>query len=361
MLKLNLKGTNDSKSNKYNQPPGSLNYTGEYTFDIFHGEVYSYNEEKSNIFKFNSSKNLLEIIQQAESNSNSVNWVNIIGLNYPTELEAIGNFFQIDKLWLEDIVHVSNHSKVEAVGSVVFGKMRMMYVKNDEIASESLCIYKYKNFVITFQETEGDVFEALRTRITENKGVIRNKNTNYLYYSILDMLFDNYLKVLSGISYKIDDAEDKIIEGSDIKMSDIYVIKKELLFLNSTVFPIRDVRETLQKEDESWMSKDILPYMKDLHDHISQLNDAINSAREMVNNLFETHMLNINNDMNKVITTLTVFSAIFIPLSFLAGVFGMNFKNFPALDEKNGLFVFIGVCIVIAVSMLGVFKIKKWF
>lgn len=360
-LKLNLKGTNDTKSNKYNQPPGTLNYTGEYTSEVFHGEVYSYNEENISITKFDSSKTLIDIIQKPENNSNSINWVNIIGLNQASELEAVGDLFQIDRLWIEDIVHVSNHSKVEAVSSTIFSKMRMMYIKSDEIASESLCIYKYNNFVITFQETEGDIFEALRTRITDNRGVIRTKNANYLYYSILDMLFDNYLKVLSGISYRIDDVEDKIIEGIDLKMSEIYVIKKELLFLKTTVYPIREVKETLQREDKNWLSGDLSSYMKDLNDHINQLNDAINSSREIVNNLFETHMLNINNDMNKVITTLTVFSAIFIPLSFLAGVFGMNFKNFPGLDAKNGIFIFIGGCLVIAVSMLSMFKIKKWF
>lgn len=360
-MKLKLKGLNTNKKNKFNQPPGTLNYTGEFTEEPFHGEIYLYDGEDAQSYTFNSIESLQNILKTPSYQAIKVKWINIIGLNHITEIEALGNLFNIAKLKLEDIVHVSTHSKVETNAGQIFSMMKMMYIEDTEIVSESLSIFKMGESVITFQETTGDIFDGLRARIINNNGIVRTRNADYLYYLLVDLLIDNYLKVLSGINSKIDSIEDIIIDSADVKMNDIYNLKKELLFLKTTVYPIRGLREVLQRSNVIWKSADLAPYLKDLNDHINQLIEEITSARELVNNLFETHMLNVNNDMNKVITTLTVFSAIFIPLSFLSGVFGMNFHNFPGLNAPSGIYFFIGTCIVIAVAMLSVFKIKKWF
>jgi len=360
-MKLNLKGINENKKSKYSQPPGTLNYTGEFTKEPFNGEIYLYDDENVQTYKFTNIQSLQDIIETPNFQTGKVKWINIIGLNHIPEIEALGNLFNIPKLKLEDIVHVSNHSKVEFIDEQIFSMMKMMYIDHNEIVSESLSILKMANAVITFQETTGDIFDVLRTRIINDEGIVRKRNADYLFYLLIDLLVDNYLKVLSGINYKIDYIENIIIDNTDINMNEIYNIKKEMLYLKTAVFSIRNLKEILQMSDSNWRAADLTPYLKDLDDHISQLIEEINSSREIVNNLFETHMLNVNNDMNKVITTLTIFSAIFIPLSFLAGVFGMNFRNFPGLNSPNGIYFFIAACIVLAVAMLTIFKVKKWF
>ncbi len=360
-LKLNLKTINNNKDNNYSQPPGSLNYTGKFTDEPFHGEIYYYDDENVRKIEFNNLQILLNTIETPEYKRLKVKWINVIGLNHIEEMEALGNLFHIPRLEIEDIIHISKHSKFDVINGHIFSELQMMYIANEEIESENLSIVKIDDTVITFQETSGDIFDALRKRINDNLGIVRKRNSDYLYYSILDLLVDNYLKVLYGINTKIDSIEDNIIDNTNVNMNDMYSVKKELLFLKTTVFPMRILKELLQNEDKNWISEELGPYLKDLNDHIMQLIDDINSAREISNNLFESHMLNVNNDMNKVITTLTIFSAIFIPLSFLAGVFGMNFRNFPGLDARYGFYFFIAGCIILAIIMLSIFKKKKWF
>lgn len=360
-MKLNLKTITENKKNKFSQPPGTLNYTGEYTDVDFHGEVYFYDDESALVNSFSSIQNLKDIIETPDYLNKRVKWINIIGLNHIPEIEAIGNIFNIEKLKLEDVVHVSSHSKFEISDNQIFSMMKMIYIEHAEIVSESLSIFKMKDLIITFQENDGDIFGVLRERIINCTGNVRKKNANYLYYLFIDLLVDSYLKVLSGLEDKIDSIEDIIIDSADVEMRDIYNLKKELLLLKTTVFPLQGLSESLQLSGKNWESEELAPYLKDLNDHISQLIIEISSAREIANNLFETHMLNVNNGVNKVITTLTIFSAIFIPLSFLAGVFGMNFRNFPGLNSQNGIYFFILACIVLAGAMLGIFKIKKWF
>lgn len=351
----------DGKNTKFSQAPGTLSYEGKYKDVLFHGETIKYNDTGIEINTFQNFDELLKLLNDNNHNSSEIMWINVIGLSNVEAIEAIGNHFKITKLQLEDIVHVSRHNKIDIQDRKFFSINQMIYLKDGELKTENLSIFFTKNNIITFQEIDGDVFDSIRERIKKNTGLVRRQKSEYLCYLLFDALVDNYLLVLNKIAYSVDLIEESIIDNQDANLNEVYNIKKQLLLLKTAMYPLLGIKELLKNDEMAIMSKEMEPYLNDLKDHIDQLSNEINIEREIVNNLFETHMLNVSNDMNKIMTTLTIYSAIFIPLSFMAGVFGMNFKVIPGLESPMGFYVFVGGCISLSTAMVAFFKWKKWF
>lgn len=344
------------KKHTISDPPGTLNYNGEYQEVEILVELIYYDEDFVEKVIINDIDKLKDIISDDKKY-----WINIIGLHDIDLIQTVGKMFKIHHVDLEDIVHISQRSKIEINDDYLFSIFKMIYLKSEEIVHEHLSVFIKDNVLITFQETPGDVFDTIRQRLDNNLGIVRKKSINYLFYSLIDALVDNHFPIMNQISINFNSVEMEIIDQGQTEMEKIYKLRKELVYLSNAILPIKDAIHSFTRNNSQYFTKDINPYYLDVMDHLNQINDTLKAYREMINSLHEVQMANVSNDMNETMMTLTIFSAIFIPLSFLAGVFGMNFGYIPGLESDVAFTYFVISCIVIAVSMLTFFKVRKWY
>ncbi len=338
--------------------PGTLIYNGNKR-SAFSVDVYSY-DNKGYDHKTFDTFDAYKIYMSKTSHTNRTIWLNITGINHIDEIEKVGEYYDISDLVLEQILNINKHSSFKSDSEYVFNDLQMVYMKDDQIEIENFSIYHKEQTIITFQERAGDVFDSIRNRIVNKHGYIRDKKSAYLYYILLDVLVDNYLNVLDTIKEEIEHVEIEVINEESINIKKIHKLRKYIMLLKLNCTPITNVVKYFT-QTESLLDESDREFMDSLYQHTQLLSDEVVLQKEMVNALYENFMLNNGNEMNKVMTTLTIFSAVFIPLSFLAGIFGMNFKYMPALSSPNGFYFFIVGCVVTAVSMVGFFKLKKWF
>jgi magnesium transporter len=357
------------KRTKLNLPPESVVYTGDFNNDNTIIEVFSYNQEAIKFETYGDSDFESEIMMLMDT-QNTI-WINIIGLNVVDTIIKIGEIFGLSPLVLEDIVHVSQRSKIEFTDNYLFSLFKMIYRADPkvdqpdkdtaEVLHEHLSIILLENIVITLQENKGDVFDDVRRRLNEKIGKIRSQGADYLYYVLLDALVDNQLEILASIGDEIDEHEQTTIEASKSAMDRLFKLRKQLLLIRASVIPFKDIMVELQSEKSEWISSEVKVYLSDVSDHVNHVNDLVGLYREMVNNIYEINMLNTGNKLNHIMAVLTVFTALFIPLNFMTGFFGMNFTHFPGMKEPNAIPVFLITSLVIVVSMTVFFKKKKWF
>lgn len=359
MEKIKLNDIVDIKRIK-NLVPGTLVYRGKQE-EHFSIELFIYDEEMVIKEEFSNTKDFEVFLKKLDRAKDKVIWINITGLNAVHEIKDIGTYFDIPLLLLEQILHITKHSIYKFEENYIFSDLQMIYMKDNEIEVENVSIYTNENVVMTFQEKKGDVFDSIRDRIKTSNGKIRTYNSDYLYYCILDALVDNYLDVMEKVKYDINIIEEEIINEERLTLRSIHDLRKLLLVMRLTTSPFEKLVEQMKQNERFIFANNEKIYIENLYYHIKELVNEVSLQREMVNALFENYMLNNGNEMNKVMTTLTIFSAVFIPLSFFAGVFGMNFQYIPGLDSSNGFYLFVVFCIVMLTSMIGIFKLKKWF
>lgn len=342
-----------------NLPPGTLSYKGKKQSNVTHIEVFQYNSETCNKYKF---KNVAEVFDLKDSNYKL--WININGLNNLKAIEEIGANFNIHSLTLEDILNPMHRPKIDEFENYLFIVFKMLYFSNDDsIIYENVSMVVAKDYVLTFQESDGDVFDDLRDRILNIKGRIRNLGTDYLMYAILDAIVDNYLNVIEAFGIKIEDLEAHIFatESNDKETPNhIQSIKQEILKIRRSIFPFREVVNRLDKIEIDIIDPKTHRYLRDLYDHIVHVSESVDLYREMVWSLMEMYMTIISNKMNEVMKVLTIIATIFIPLTFMAGVYGMNFDNIPELHYEYGYHMLWGVMAIIFILMLLYFRRKKW-
>ena len=341
---------------KIGKAPGSAIYTGNKESSETKIEYIMYNESD---YKRESVNNLKEIDWKAEENT----WINIVGINESEVVEEVMEYVNLNSLVVEDILHIGHRPKIEIYDDYIFIVIKMLTFEenNLKINSEQVSMILHENTLITFQEIEKDVFDPIRKRIANKLGSINKRHMDYLLYCLIDSIVDNYYILLDEIEDKIDELEEDIIinDNESNPLPEIYKLRKELLLLKTAVWPIKEIVNELQK-DYSLLTEPTRIYLSDLNDHVNQIMDYIVVYREMISTMFDTHLSNMSNRMNKVMTTLTIFSAIFIPITFLAGIYGMNFNYMPELSYKYGYPIFILLCFIISISMLYIFKKRKW-
>lgn len=341
---------------KANTRPGSVMYTGKKSNVPLHIELIKYNQSE-----YQRKEILVSDLKNLDTDT--VNWVNISGVHDISVIEEIGKIFKIDSLVLEDITTIGSRPKYDDYDDYKFFLLAMLSLNNsdDMIEQEQLSILFIKNVLITFQEKEGDIFDFLRNRIIESKGKIRTSNASYLFYSIIDAVVDQYFYIINELDKNIESLESDIIEKtSEGYANHIYNFRRILLGLKSTIWPVRDMLNELISDDD-WFSSIQIKHLQDVRDNIIQIIDTISTYKDLVMGLYEIYLSNISNKMNRIMTTLTIISVIFIPLTFLAGIFGMNFKNMPILNSPIGYQLFWVFCVLISLSMVIVFKRKNWF
>ncbi|MFA5271468.1 MAG: magnesium/cobalt transporter CorA [Candidatus Omnitrophota bacterium] len=293
----------------------------------------------------------------------TVTWINVEGVHRPDTLEKLANCFGLHPLILEDISDVDQRPKMEDMDDYLFMVFKMLSYNFEyaEIEIEQVSLVFGKNFVISFQETVGDIFDPIRERLKAGKGRIRKMGADYLAYSLMDATVDNYFKILDEFGEKIEFLEEEIISRPDpLVLKEIYHLKREIIFLRRIILPLREMLRLLDRSESGLIKEPIRIYFRDIHDHVIQVMDSIEVFREMLTGMIEIYLSSLSKRMNEVMKVLTVIATIFMPLTFVTGVFGMNFRYMPGLERAWGFPIAIVIMLGIGVYMLRYFRRNKW-
>jgi len=350
---------NISYTDKIGLPPGSLVYIGKQRSDKVIISETDYSTE-------HYQENILNEISDctAWDKPDSVTVVNVIGVHDTSIIEATGKHFGLDPMILEDIVNTNSRSKLEEFDDYFFLTMKVLAVelKSNEINTENVSLVLGKNGVILFQESEFKILDPFKDRVRKGKGLVRQRKADYIFYRMIDTFVDNYFIVTEHLYDRLEKLEEKILENSNENVNEeIYELKKKIAYVKRTISPLRECISNIIKVDSDLVSETTQNYFRDVYDHLIHLTETIDSQRETINDFLNLYMSSMSNKMNEIMKVLTIFAAIFIPLTFIAGIYGTNFNYIPELNFKFGYFIMWGVMVLVAGIMLYYFKKNKWF
>lgn len=346
------------RSIKAGLPPGSLVHIGETPAEAVSIELIGFSQETVEELKFSTVDECLPHLE-----GSGVTWVNVEGVHNVEIIRHLGNQFALHPLVLEDIVNTVQRPKIEDYDSYLFIVLRMLKPTGaGEFSSEQLSIILGPGYIFTFQEgLQGDVFDALRERIRSGKGKIRGMGADYLAYALIDAIVDSYFSVLEDLGERIVNLEEELTTMPDRStLQIINEIKKEIIFLRKAVWPLREAVSFLERGDSALLSDATRVYFRDVYDHTVQVIDTVETYRDLLSGMFDLYLSSISNRTNEIMKFLTVIGTIFMPLTFLVGVYGMNFKHMPELEWHNGYFVLWGFMLALAVAMSIYFRRKQW-
>jgi len=320
-------------------------------------ELIQYNEKE-----FNGYVNLGIGELLAKQKPDQVNWVNLDGLSDTTIINKIAEHYSLHSLLVEDI-STDQQPKVEEYDDYLFFSLKMLYrIEKNVIDYEQISFVLGKNFLISFQEKEGDLFGPLRDRIRLDQGRIRKQKADYLLYRLIDIIVDNYYTVLDSIGQQIEQIEDDIYKDSTgDEFRKIQRLKKELIYLRKALYPLRDAMSKLVKDDSGFIDSSNARFFSDVYSHVAHLIDSLDTYKDLTSGLMDIYINTLNTRMNEVIKVLTIISTIFIPLTFIVGVYGMNFDFMPELQWKFGYFGVWIFMLLMVIVMIRYFRYKKWF
>jgi magnesium transporter len=345
-------------SRKAGLPPGSLVHVGERTVDKTQISVLDYAADHIEEAALTSADQCV-----AFKDKPTVTWINMTGLHDVDVLQRIGECYGIHPLVLEDILNTQQRPKVEDFDDYLFVVLKMIDLdpETKEITAEQISFVVGDNFVLSFQEAPGDVFENVRERLRSGRRRIRERGTDYLGYALLDAVVDHYFVVLEALGNHIEDLEDELVENPDREtLHAIYTFKRELIYLRRSVWPLREVLSFLSRGESRLVQQETVAYLRDVYDHTIQVIDTIESFRDIIGGMHDTYLSSISNRMNEVMKVLTIFASIFIPLTFFAGVYGMNFDYMPELHWRYGYPTLLSIMFVATMGMLVFFRKRKW-
>ncbi|UJS16651.1 MAG: magnesium/cobalt transporter CorA [Candidatus Jettenia sp.] len=348
------------RSKKAGLPPGALIHIGEQKAEKAKITIVDYDDTH---FLEKEVKTIEECFPFNDKNKLTVAWINIDGIHQIEVLEKIGNCFGIHPLIMEDILNTDQRPKMEDFGEYIYIVLKMFYYNNktNEIIAEQVSLVLGSNFVISFQEKEGYVFNPVRDRIRGNKSRIKKMGADYLAYSLLDAIVDNYFIVLEILAERIELLEEELVDHPAPKiLRIIYKLKGDMVLLRRSIWPLREVIGELERGESPLVKDSSTIYLKDVYDHTIQAIDTLETFRDMVSGMLEIYLSSINNRLNAVMKVLTMIATVFMPLTFIAGIYGMNFKYMPELDWRWGYPSILLVMVTVGVSMLIYFKKKKW-
>jgi len=292
----------------------------------------------------------------------NVLWLDIDGVHDESIIAAVGRAAGIHPLTLEDIMHTGERPKMEESESALFVSLRMLRLRDDqEIEDEQVSLVLGRSWVLSFQERTGDVFDPVRERIRHGRGRVRGAGADYLLYSLIDATVDQYFVVLEAIGERVEEIYERVTGDSGRQTLDaIRRLKRELLYLRRAVWPLRDVLSELLRGESPLLSAETLPYVRDVYDHTVQILDATETYREMMGSLVDVYLSGVNQRTNEVMKVLTMIATLFIPLTFIVGIYGMNFSWMPELRWRYGYFLVLAAMAAVAAGMLTYFRRKRW-
>ena len=358
-LKKNLRFLNSPvRAKKAGLSPGELVYTGEIVDKKINVEILSFDSEQASKFNSEDASDILKKFDKSK-----VNWINIDALYNTDLIKDIGTFFNLHPLIMEDILNTTHPPKVDMEDDYIFITLKMLMIdKSGEIDIEHVSFILGNNYVLSFQEKHGDVFDSIRDRITNGKGKARKRSADYLLYLLIDAVVDNYYFVLDNLNDKIDDLEEKLyFDPSQDNFQKIIDYKKQLIHLKKSIVPLEPVLHELLDEEIQAIDGSHTKYFNDISDHLKSIIQDLDVMREVLLGHVELYMSSLSNKMNAIMKTLTVVAAIFIPLTFVAGVYGMNFRYMPELEWSLGYPLILSFMALAGIGMFIYMKKKKWF
>ena len=338
--------------------PGSIVFIGNQKIEFATLRIIDYNK---------SSLEELERLHFHDipdsSLAENIRWLSIYGLHDTELINDIGGYFTIHPLILEDIVNTGQRPKIEEYDDHVFVVIKIVRFNAEEerVNSDQLSLLVGPDYLLSFHEQPVDVFKPLRDRLRKPNSRLRENNVGYLMYAILDTVVDNYLAAIESLGSRIEDLEDMVLEDPDPEVLDrITKYKREINFLRKTIHPARDLVMRMSRLETGLILDPVVPFLKDLQDHMTQAEESLETYREMLTDQLNTYHTTVSYKLNDIMKVLTIFAAIFIPLTFIAGIYGTNFQYLPELQFKYSYFVFWAILILVALGMLRYFKKKGW-
>jgi magnesium transporter len=346
------------RSHKIGLPPGTLLHVGERRVEKPRIRIIDYDETQL-------EEREAESIEQCFpfKDKPTITWINIDGIHEPEIIEKVGNHFLVHPLVLEDILNTGQRPKLEESTDYFFIALKMLQYDDTtgEIKAEQVSLIVGSNFVISFQESEGDVFDHVRERIRKTTPRVRFLGADYLGYTLLDAVVDGYFSVLENLGEQIESLEDELLHApSSENLATLHELKRELVFMRRSVWPLREVVGGFDRLESELVHDFTRPYLRDLYEHTVQVIDTVETFRDMVSGLLDVYLSSVSNRMNEVMKVLTIIATIFIPLTFIAGIYGMNFKFMPELDWHWGYFTALAVMAIVVAVMVMYFRRKKW-
>jgi len=299
----------------------------------------------------------------APPDEQTITWITVDGLQDTELMEELGNIFKLHPLVLEDILNTSQRPKMEDYGDYLYIVLRNFTGTGEaELTSEQISIVLGRNFVLSFREQESVIFQPVKERLSCDKGRIRKVGADYLVHALVDNIVDNYFLVLESLEEKIELLEDDLVRRTTpATLQTINKMKRELILLRKSLWPLREAISTLERSDSQLISESTGVYFKDIYDHVIAVIDSVETFRDMLSNMLDIYLSAVSNKLNEVMKVLTIIATLFMPLTFMAGIYGMNFKYMPELEWRWGYFIILGIMLFIALLMIFYFKRKRWF
>jgi magnesium transporter len=342
------------RSKKAGLPPGTTVHIGEKKSAKIRMRRISYAPDKVEEDEIRDPKELA-------NRTGKVNWVNVDGVHDVALLEKIGASFGLHPLVIEDIANTDQRPKVEDFGDYLYIVIRMFDHAENGISSEQMSLILGRDFVLSFQEAEGDVFDSVRQRIRSGKGKIRKEGPDYLAYALIDAIVDDYFSLLEKTGEEIELMEERLVTDPNPRvLQDIHHLKIQMILLRKSVWPLREVVASLEKDETKLIRPGTKTYLRDVYDHTIHVIDTVETFRDMVSGMLDIYLSSVSNRLNEIMKFLTIITTIFIPLSFIAGVYGMNFRHMPELALPEAYPAVLGLMALVGLTMVLYFRKKKW-
>jgi magnesium transporter len=347
------------RSQKAGLPPGTPIHIGERQSETIRITLFDYNEQQVEEKEWTQTKECPLFEDQS-----TVTWINVSGLHQVEVLEELNTCFGLHPLVLEDILNTDQRPKTEDYGDYLYIVLKMLFMsgnRGDEVESEQVSLILGRNFVLSFQEKEGPLFEPIRDRLRNGKGRIRKMGPDYLVHAILDAIIDQYFVVLEKLGEKIEFLEEEVVTRPlPATLQATHKLKREMIFLRKAVWPLREVIGGLERGESPLIKESTGIYLRDIYDHTIQVIDNIETFRDMLSGMMDIYLSSISNRMNEVMKVLTIIATLFIPLTFIVGLYGMNFKYMPELEWSWGYPLVLALMLAVTIFMLLYFRRKKW-
>lgn len=338
--------------------PGTLVHVGEVKASCALISVFEYTDAECLELRVGTAEDA-----HAHLKSESITWLDIVGLSNIEMLQKVGDSFALHPLVLEDIANTRQRPKCEEFDTYIFVVLKMITYDKEQakIKSEQVSFILGDNFVISFQEDEEDVFDPVRQRLKIGRGKIRKLGADYLLYALIDAIVDHYFVVLEAIGEEIETVEDELLENPNQALyKKLFSLKRELILLRRSVWPVREIVGTLLRDEHPFITDTTKVYLRDVYDHAVQIIDAVETLRDILAGLLDLYLSSLSTRMNEIMKVLTIMSSIFIPLTFIVGLYGMNFEFMPELHWRYGYLMVWVVMTIVTGVLLVVFRRKKW-
>ena len=346
-------------SRKAGLSPGTLVHVGERKVEDTKISIMDYDEANLREMTVDTIENCGQFME-----TDSVSWINISGIHDVDMIQKLGTCFNLHSLVLEDILNTEQRPKMDDFDDYILLILKMAYPDADHqvIQYEQISLIIGPNYVISLQEVEKDVFDSVRERIRKGKGRIRRSGSDYLSHALIDMVVDSYFKILEGLGEKIESLQDAVIEDPEPSLlAVIQSLKKEALFLRKSIWPVREIINTLTRGESELIHEDTVIFLRDVYDHTIHIIETIETFRDILSGTLDIYLSNVSNRMNEVMKVLTIIATIFIPMTFIAGIYGMNFKYMPELEWAWSYPILMLALFGMFLVMIFWFKRKKWF